>query len=828
MANTIVIRIVPQKPMDPIAFQELLSASGGLTINVYQVDYATVGQSSPPLIGSASYIAVTPSGFWNSGGVSLSKPNYPAGLTSGIVQQVDRMPAVFVDPAYFQLESVATAIVQITASPIENIRLELIWGAGTPTPVTPDYYDVPLGSAPGPDLSTWSIIALDPDPQPDLWAQFSPTSLYLELTASPAGSTVQLPSDGSAPGFASLKQAMLNILAKDPGGFTPPQLASLTVAQSQNLAREILWSQQPSPPTPPNADPLEDLYTNPPNSGSLLDGTNPNNHESDRRQFEAHLQSYYEVTDAAALRLANYVFSVASAVACEQASLAASQALLLFPTRPGQPDATLAQPLVLFTGIPGLAPSLTFGVPAGYFYALGSEMPTTIAPQQRYQIAAGNPLQRTLDVLTSAIASGVVTDAETFVTALGSVNAAQASRRIYALGVPSAATTALAPLGAFALTTSAPSAAGVQLVFSATASVAGGLIANDGVTVTGGLTASGPGLVTLTEVQAVPDATTVTVSPAFVTTIPAGAVITFSPKAPPQMDALVAAWLAYPPTQPGIVSSQAYSPADDVAALWPALAAAQPLAYLNLVLSALTQGFILPPPFDEALGSEIVVWMASVPVSQPQTVTGLAAITAQQWAELFQQNPTWLPGQYGDPNARIAAFLQLLKKYLSPPNSGPVSALNLATSALTPGNSPGLPFASTAGVSLGMSVASASTTFLQSGTLVSAVSANTVTLSKNTLGGVIPFGTNILFTPNFQSALPLAPPSLPGPPIDWIGACLAAYNPAFKFGDGITNAQFGVPHGGCGYRLPWRSGGARNGCSAPLSRLTRSTKLLAK
>jgi Tc toxin complex TcA C-terminal TcB-binding domain len=786
MPNAIVIRIVPQKPMDPLTFQGLLSESGGLTINVYAINYGTVGQTSPPQIGSASYVAVTPAGFWNSAGASLSQPSYPAGLTTGIVQQVDRMPPVFPDPAYFQLESVATAIIEITAASIENIRLELVWGAGTPTQVTPDYYDIQLGAAPAPDLSAWSINAADPNPQPDLWAQIQQTSLYLDLTASPSGSSLQLPSDGSAPAFTPLKQAMLDILAKDPSGFTPSQLGALTPAQCENLAYEILWSQQPVPPAPPNGDPLEDLYTNPPNSGNLLDGTNPNNQESDRRQFEAQLQSYYEITNAAASRLANYVFAVAAAVACEQTSLAATQVLLSFPANPSQPGATFTQPQVIFTGIGGLSPALTFGVPSGYFYALASEMPTNITPQQRYQMATGDQIQRTLDSLTAAIASEVVTDAEAFVTAAGSINAAQAARRIDALGVPNGSTTPLAPLGAFALATSAISPAGANLSFSATAAANGGLTTNDGVTVSGGLTASGVGLAAVTEVQAVPSATTVTVSPAFASAIPAGASITFSPKNPPQMDALIGGWLSYPPTQANAISSQAYSPISDVAALWPALATAQPLSFLNLVLSALTQGFILPPPFNEALGSEIVAWMAKAPVSQPQNVAGLVAVTTQQWTQLFQQNPTWLPGQYGDPNARIAAFLQSLKTYLSLPNLGPVSALNLATSAPTPNNSQNLPFASTTGASLGMSVTSASTTFIQGETLVSGVTANSVTLSKNTLGGVIPFGTNILFTPNLQGALPATLPSLPAPATDWIGECLAAYNAAFKFGDGIA------------------------------------------
>jgi hypothetical protein len=801
MASLIVIRIVPQGgPIGSIEFETYLSASGGLTINAYQIDYQTVGeQPPPPPIGSATYVPTPPPGpgGWGNSSVSFAPPVYPGGLVGGIIQQVDYIPpSVFPAPpvpAQFDLESVATAIISINAAVTpENIRLELVWGGGPPTPVTPNYYDVAVVAAPAPDLTTWVPDPSGLNPQPDPWAQLAAnaTSLYLELSPPPAANaaSVQLPNDGSPPPFETLLAAMMQILGSDPGGgFSKTQLGGMTSEQCQNLAYEILWSQQPPPPSPPSGDPLEALYTNPPNDGNLLNGTTPNQQESDRRQFEAQLQSYYAVTDAAADRLKNYVFSVCAAVACEIESLDASEVALAFPADPSAPNSVLSEAAVVFTGIQSLAPALNFGVPAGYFYALASAMPTNITAAQRYTMATGDQIQHTLNNLTTAIVAQTISDAEKFVTTGGSINAAQAARRVAALSVANSASIPLAPLGAFALSTSALSPAGADLTFISTAAISGGLTTNDGVTVTGGLTASSAGLAVNTTVQAAPNAITAQVAPAFAAAIPAGTLITFSPVNPPQMRALINSWLAFPPTPAGQISSQAYSPSEDAASFWPAAAAAEPLAFLNLVLSAVTQGFIIPPPFNEALGSEIAVWLAKPPVNQPQTVAGLAAVTVQQWTALFRENPTWLPGQQGDDNARTAAFLQSAKMLLSPPSSTPLSSLNLATSAATPNNSNALPFASTAGVVGGMSVTSASTTFIQPGTIVQPpVGPTAVNLSLPTKGGVIPFGANILFTPNVVAAPASSTPLLQAPPTDWIAACLTAYDPAYKIGAGLN------------------------------------------
>ena len=104
-----------------------------------------------------------------------------------------------------------------------------------------------------------------------------------------------------------------------------PDLGALTLDQCKNIAYEIVWSQQPPPPSPP--DPVEDLYTNPPNNGALFDGSTPNQSEGGRQQFEAQLNSYYTVANATADRLTNFVFAVSAAIACQQQSLAATQAL---------------------------------------------------------------------------------------------------------------------------------------------------------------------------------------------------------------------------------------------------------------------------------------------------------------------------------------------------------------------------------------------------------------------------------------------------------------------------------------------------------------------
>ena len=138
--------------------------------------------------------------------------------------------------------------------------------------------------------------------------------------------------------------------------------------QCRNIAYEIVWSQQQPLPTPPAAptpptpltppELIGPLYTNPPNTGSLLSGSTPNSFEGDRQQFEAQLRSYYALADATADRLTPYVYALSAAVACEQLSFAATQAIIEFPVIAGpQNSATPATTQVIFTGSDSCQPA---------------------------------------------------------------------------------------------------------------------------------------------------------------------------------------------------------------------------------------------------------------------------------------------------------------------------------------------------------------------------------------------------------------------------------------------------------------------------------------
>src|ERR1700733_11690756 len=409
MSNLIVIRIVPRSPVDPSTFTNYLTALGGLQVTAFDLSFnsPTSGQA----VGSAAYVAPnsgTPSPTTPTSGPPppLVTPQYPAGTTSGIVQQYDLIPATLLENSFFQLESVATAVIEVPSPPrFENLRLVVTLGSGgsaQPIPITIDYYDVLLSGGPAPD--------------PGSWAFLSP-SLYLSIPAPPSSAnslSFTLPDDGTPPAFDSLLTAVNLVLGPDPGG-TLPDLGKLTLEQCRNLAYEVVWSQQGPVPTPP--DPIEDLYTNPPNNGALLSGGTPNQYEADRQQFEAQLQSYYALADATANRLTNYVYALSASVSCERLSLAATAARLEFPANPSQPgNGSTTEAEIIVTGLVAANPPVGCGIPAAYFYALGAALPPQITPAQRYQLVTGDNLQRVLAALTSAINAGTVTDAEAFAT----------------------------------------------------------------------------------------------------------------------------------------------------------------------------------------------------------------------------------------------------------------------------------------------------------------------------------------------------------------------------------------------------------------------------
>ena len=93
----------------------------------------------------------------------------------------------------------------------------------------------------------------------------------------------------------------------------------------------------------------------------------PNQLEGDRQQFEGKLQSYYAVADTNASRLTSSVYALAAAIACEQQSVAATQAMLQFPANaaiPGAPPSN--ETAVIINGVANAGVAGNFGVPAAF------------------------------------------------------------------------------------------------------------------------------------------------------------------------------------------------------------------------------------------------------------------------------------------------------------------------------------------------------------------------------------------------------------------------------------------------------------------------------
>jgi hypothetical protein len=859
MPSLIVIRIVPTAATDPLSFA---SALASLTIEAFDVSFTNVGSlPAGQSVGKASFIAA---GGWSPiaghPDQSLTPPSYPAGITNGIIQQVDSVPGAFPNPPFFQLEAVGIAIIEVNSAPtFENLRLSVQSGAQT-IPIAFDYYDVPLPAGPTPNPATFGAPSPPQppgSPQPDSWANLAP-SLYLQLPASLAASNapaLQLSSDGTPPKFADLLTAIQKVLNSDPGtsvtasttaaaaaGITTlqfaagtasvsagmavsgppgipagttviaidttglvtlsqqlsapvnsgtpitftPDLGALSFDQCKNIAYEIVWSQQPPPPTPP--DPMEDLYTNPPNTGAMLGGSSstPNLNEGGRQQFEAQLKSYYTVANTTADRLTNFVFALSVAIACQQRSLAATQALLEFPSDPGAGSAN--DVALVLTGLGPAGAPTNLGVPAAYFYALAAAMPPQVTIQQRYSLATREALTGLLADLTTAINAGIVTDSESFAApvlggtppAAGSINGAQAARRLAALGVPAGTTTPLAPLDTIALSTTTDAASGNSLTFE---SVAG---------VNAGMSVAGPNIAPGTTVAGVAAASgSVTLSAPVLNDVPGGTSVVFTPPYSAGLASLIQSWLSFPTAPGGAISSVSYQPGDDDSKFWPGAANAQPAAFLDLVLCALTKGAMLPPPFTGALGDAVV---ASPLLGSATTVTALAAVTGEQWTKFFAANPTWLPAftEPGDTTARIAAFIRAVQKFFAVGPGGPSSPFVLATSAATAAGGAVLQFPPTHAIAAGMSVSGLG---IASGTTVAGLAppppaaTTSVTLTKPVLGpGGVALNANITFSLNVVAGAAPAAPALPGAAKDWFGACLSAYG-AYTLGNGFNLPQ---------------------------------------
>jgi hypothetical protein len=721
--SLIVIRLVPPAAVaatplgsTPPSFTDYLAQNGGLRIDAHDVSYSS--PTTGTLVGTAIYQAPStlPQTGSSPGFATVPTPAaYSAG--TGIVQELTQQPgdlALNTSP-FYQFESVATAVIEF-APPgagtfFENLRLVATWvtGGAEAFSITQDYYDVALqpGPTPSPDTlvtTTYTVSGTTVFDTTDAWTALPP-SLYLTVPppATPGATNFTLPSNGTAPPFDKLQTAIQAVLAIDPGG-AAPDAGKLTFAQCQNIAYEIVWSQQPPLPVPP--DPIENLYTNPPNDGALMNGSTPNQDEGDRQQFQAQLTGYYALADATAARLTNFIFSFAMAVACEELSLAATKVYLEFPANPAEANSQDAE---IILGSVGTATS-NFGVPAAYFYALTASMPSSMLAQQRYNFALDENLPQMLADMTSAFNAGVITDAEAF-SSPGAVppamNMAQAVRRLQALNVPSSSSLNPLPLDA-------------------------------------------------------------TVQP------------------------VVTDWLKFAAADPS-PSSESYQPTDELA-FWTNESTGQPAGFLELVLWALTQGYMIPAPTNASLASVIT---STLPLAPP-SVASLVAVTNAQWTGFFTAHPAWLPpvAQSGNLAARISNFLAFVQKFFSVSDSSVASTIYYVTTIdAKPTDAFGgkvLTFASTTGVVAGMSVSGAvsAITTIAAGTMVASPpppnpTLTAVTLSKPVTGDV-PAGTTITFTSNYTTSGTSGWQLLQAPSTDWIGSCLTAYGGGFTFGSGFN------------------------------------------
>ena len=231
---------------------------------------------------------------------------------------------------------------------------------------------------------------------------------------------------------------------------------------------------------------------------------------------------------------------MSAAIACEQQSVAATQAMLQFPANaalPGAPPSN--ETAVIITGVANAGVTGNFGVPAAFFYALAATMPVQITAGPALYAGNGRsaiPLAHRPDdgdQCRDHLRFRVVCHPQSVVT----INAAQAARRIAALGVPAGSATPLAPLGTVALPTVTDAASGTSLTFASITGIANGMLV------------SGPGIAPGTTVQSLPR-TGVTLTPPVLNDVPAGSVGHVHTRLHDgHCKQLVASWLAYPPSR---------------------------------------------------------------------------------------------------------------------------------------------------------------------------------------------------------------------------------------------------------------------------------------
>jgi hypothetical protein len=464
----ILVRIIPSKPVSPTAFRAALQ---NVVITAYD---KSIRPGTDRTLGTTSGLAGLPD---TTGQRPIVVPplvvhNNPWKLDNSIIQHLR--------PTLLTPLSVATAVIIVDPAQIGgtleyptstsfDVSLKLTQqGGGNPSAVISESvidFNIQATTA---SLSTAQFTYIQ-----------AATDIYLSVDvpkiALPDGTAVvTLNRDGHPPSFDTLRDAINMVLSKDQTIGAPSVEAMttfLTSAQAQQIASELIYNRildpPPKPPLPTaslaipiggQAPIFEDLYTD--------EGTGiAQDIDQMRQKFEGERTSYYALRNSDALQLANYVFSLVTAVQAELYTIQEGRrAVLDVPIKStASHTSSTSSPQILLSGktdppgadVQALDPP--FIVPAPFFYALSTSYALTQDFKSRIQILLTSPSEALEGFMRQAIDAGVtnspdangVVVAQTTLTSSGAVriNQFQAVRRIVALQpfVPAALDTLAQP-----------------------------------------------------------------------------------------------------------------------------------------------------------------------------------------------------------------------------------------------------------------------------------------------------------------------------------------------------------------------------------------------
>jgi hypothetical protein len=433
--DVLFLRLLPSKPIKPADFRSLIT---GLEITVYDLSVGappspSTGPTVGTQIGKVTKVVAQPATGPDPAQATIDFTS--SGFTDGAILQqfTETVPGFPAPPPNLirEMNSVATAVIVVSpvppnanypeypARPSYDIRVELKRGGRTVKLKRAEFNVVGV---------TRSLASLSNDQGNFFEGGTFESSAYITLPAAIADPTtiagVDLTENGVPPAFRELSGEINKVLAKDPGGgATLVSMSPLTLAQSRQIAAEIVWNRTLDP-TPLPKRSLNELYTLP-SVGDLDEKV-----DNDRKKFEAELAGYHGTRDGVVLRLATFVYSASAAIASEAITAARTSALLDYAVIAGTPPASGVVTATVPFSNGGLALSPAVIVPAEFFYALGASLPPQIGVERRVEMATLETEQRTLDQFAIAIDGGWINDVA---PAVNPITAAQASRRLRAL-----------------------------------------------------------------------------------------------------------------------------------------------------------------------------------------------------------------------------------------------------------------------------------------------------------------------------------------------------------------------------------------------------------